>query len=191
LITIVIASQKGGVGKTTLTGHLAVEAERQGVGRVAMIDTDPQANLTGWFGVREAETPTLARLLPSGIRATLDALKAAGIDMVFVDTPPAITETIAAAIAEADIVVIPTKPSPHDIRAIGATAELVERARRPMVFVVNQAIPRSKLKNDAIKALSQHGTLAAVEIDPDSAATGEITALWAYLAKRLEWVKRS
>jgi cellulose biosynthesis protein BcsQ len=40
-----------------------------------MIDTDSQANLSGWFGVREAETPVLVRLLPGGLRATLEALK--------------------------------------------------------------------------------------------------------------------
>ena len=39
---IVFASQKGGSGKTTLSGHIAVEAERQGAGPVALIDTDPQ-----------------------------------------------------------------------------------------------------------------------------------------------------
>jgi chromosome partitioning protein len=40
--TIVLASQKGGAGKTTTARHLAVEAERQGEGPVALIDTDPQ-----------------------------------------------------------------------------------------------------------------------------------------------------
>ena len=40
--TVVIASPKGGTGKSTLTGHLAVEAERQGCGPVAIVDTDPQ-----------------------------------------------------------------------------------------------------------------------------------------------------
>ena len=43
--TIVIASQKGGSGKTTLSGHLAVEACRAGVGPVSLIDTDPQGSL--------------------------------------------------------------------------------------------------------------------------------------------------
>jgi chromosome partitioning protein len=43
--TIVIASQKGGSGKTMLAAHLAVEAER--VGDVAwVIDTDRQATLS-------------------------------------------------------------------------------------------------------------------------------------------------
>ena len=38
---IAFASQKGGVGKTTLVGHLAVEAEHRDAGPVALIDTDP------------------------------------------------------------------------------------------------------------------------------------------------------
>lgn len=207
--TIVVASQKGGVGKTTLTGHLAVEAERQGVGPVAMIDTDPQANLSGWFGVREAETPVLVRLLPGGLRATLSALADAGIALCLIDTPPAITESIAATVGEADLVLIPAKPSPHDLRAVGATVDIVEKAKKPMIFVVNQAVSRSKLKVDAVRALSQHGPLAPVdvhnrvdfaasmtdgrtacEVDAKSPAAEEIHQLWAYIATRLDRVTK-
>ncbi|WP_293549010.1 division plane positioning ATPase MipZ [Parvibaculum sp.] len=36
---IAFASQKGGSGKTTLAGHIAVEAERVGAGPVALVDT--------------------------------------------------------------------------------------------------------------------------------------------------------
>jgi chromosome partitioning protein len=39
--TLVIASQKGGVGKTTIAEHLGVMAEAKGAGPVALIDTDP------------------------------------------------------------------------------------------------------------------------------------------------------
>lgn len=43
--TIVIANRKGGVGKTTLTTHLAVHLARAGL-RVVAVDGDPQGNLT-------------------------------------------------------------------------------------------------------------------------------------------------
>jgi hypothetical protein len=56
---LTIASQKGGAGKTTLTAHLAVEAERTGAGPVAVVDTDPQGSLAAWWNSREAPTPSL------------------------------------------------------------------------------------------------------------------------------------
>ncbi len=46
--TVVVASQKGGVGKTTIAGHLGVMAELSGDGPVALIDTDPQGSLASW-----------------------------------------------------------------------------------------------------------------------------------------------
>lgn len=54
---IVLASQKGGAGKTTTARHIAVEAERQGEGPVALIDVDPQGGLARWWNRRAAETP--------------------------------------------------------------------------------------------------------------------------------------
>ncbi|CAZ90399.1 ParA-like (IncC) ATPase [Thiomonas arsenitoxydans] len=46
--TIVVANQKGGVGKTTLAVHLACRAHERGA-RVLMIDLDSQASLTRYF----------------------------------------------------------------------------------------------------------------------------------------------
>ena len=57
---IVFASQKGGVGKTTLTANLGVAAEIAGDGPAVLIDTDPQGSLAAWWNAREAETPALA-----------------------------------------------------------------------------------------------------------------------------------
>ncbi|MCZ6744698.1 MAG: ParA family protein, partial [Alphaproteobacteria bacterium] len=58
---LAIASQKGGVGKTTLAGHIAVQAERMGAGPVALIDTDPQGSLADWWNDRVADTPVFAQ----------------------------------------------------------------------------------------------------------------------------------
>ena len=85
--TIVIASPKGGTGKSTLAGHLAVEAERQGCGPVAIIDTDPQGTLSDWWNARQAPTPLFAAVDTSQLPLRLEALRDHGIELVLIDTP--------------------------------------------------------------------------------------------------------
>jgi chromosome partitioning protein len=201
---IAFASQKGGVGKTTLAGHLAVEAERQGAGPVALLDTDPQGSLAAWWNTRAAETPLFASVSIHNLSEHLTLLAGEGISLVMIDTPPAITENIRAVVATADLVVIPTRPSPHDLRAVGATVDLVERAGKPMIFVVNAATARAKITGDAAIALSQHGTVAPVtlhqrvdfavsmidgrtagELDANSNSAKEIAELWIYVNTRI------
>jgi len=53
---ITVANQKGGVGKTTSTMNLGVALARMGK-RVLLIDSDPQANLTSYLGIRPGEEP--------------------------------------------------------------------------------------------------------------------------------------
>lgn len=201
---IVLANQKGGAGKTTLTGHLAVQAEADGMGPVALIDTDPQGSLSEWWNERKAVTPVFAAVELDSLTTHLGALRAQGIKLVIIDTPPAVTETIRKVIAVADLVVIPSRPSPHDLRAVGSTIALVEEAGKPMIFVVNGAAVRAKITADAAIILSQHGKVAPVtvfqrtdfaqsmidgrtaqELDPKSRSAAEISELLAYVRKQL------
>jgi len=55
------------------------------------------------------------------------------------DTPPSIAPTIAGVVAVAQLVVIPVRPSPNDLRAVGSTVDVAVAGRKPMVFVVNGA----------------------------------------------------
>ena len=202
--TMVVASQKGGVGKTTIAGHLAVMAESAGAGPVALIDTDPQGSLSSWWNERKAETPVFASVDIAQLADHLQQLKKAGIKLAIIDTPPAVTETIRQVLAVADLVLIPTRPSPHDLRAVGSTVSLVEAVGKRMVFVINGAAQRAKITGEAAIALSQHGTVAPVtlyqrtdfaasmidgrtaqEIDPISRSAGEIVELWKYVDTQL------
>ncbi len=140
---IVLASQKGGAGKTTLAAHLAIAAEAAGAGRAVLIDTDPQGSLSAWWNVRESDSPSLATTTIADLPQKLSSLKTAGFAVAVIDTPPAITDSIRAVVATADLVLIPTRPSPHDLRAVGSTVEIVQAEEKPFIFVVTQAKPHT------------------------------------------------
>ncbi len=202
---LALASQKGGSGKTTLSGHLAVEAQRAGAGPVVLIDIDPQGSLADWWNEREAEMPAFAQTTVGRLASDLAVLRQQGFRLAVIDTPPAITMAIQSVISVAELIVVPTRPSPHDLRAVGATVDLCERAGKPLIFVVNGATPKAKITSEAAVALSQHGTVAPVtlhhrtdfaasmidgrtvmEVDPNGRSSQEVQALWQYLADRLE-----
>ena len=71
-------SQKGGSGKTTLSGHVAVQAERAGAGPVALVDTDPQGSLADWWNVRSHETPVFVRTTVEQLGDTVEMLRMQG-----------------------------------------------------------------------------------------------------------------
>jgi chromosome partitioning protein len=201
---LVLASQKGGSGKTTLSGHLAVEADQAGIGPVALIDTDPQGSLSHWWNARAASSPHFAKVGLLDLGEALAQLKAAGVKLAVIDTPPAITSSISEVVKHADLVVVPTRPSPHDLRAVGATVDIAERHGKPLIFVVNGATPRARITGEAAIALSQHGTVAPVtlhhrvdfaasmvdgrtvgEVVAKSQSTREVRDLWLYIQDRL------
>lgn len=156
---VVVANQKGGAGKTSLTRNLAVAAGED----VAVIDRDPQGSLTSWWNRRAADTPALVPV--SGTLAeTLDALREAGARLVFIDTPPAANANLTGIIALADLVVIPCRPTPDDLDAVGPTLDIIADARKQFIFVLTQATARTKLALEAVPELAQHGRVAPTVI---------------------------
>ncbi len=201
---LAIASRKGGSGKTTLTGHLSVEAERRGHGPVAIMDVDPQGSLADWWNERVDPAPVFVNTSLETLAADIERLRAAGIKTVIIDTPPAITGAIRQVVDVCDLVLIPTRPSPHDLRSVKATVALVEDMDKPLVFVINAATPRARITKEAVVALSQHGPLApslihqrvdfassmidgrtVMELPGAPLATQEIERTWEYLASRM------
>lgn len=200
---IVVAAQKGGSGKTTLTRSLAVAASQEGR-RVLMLDLDPQQSLREWWQGREGEAPVMldADPPPGRLGATLDAVRPR-FDVVLVDTPPSVSPWLADVLALADLVLVPVRPSPDDVRAARGTLALLASTGRPFAFVLSQATTRARLTEDVAQALARHGrvapsTLGARVAYAESAGTGqgvtetgdpraaqEVRDLWAYVQEQL------
>lgn len=200
----VMAAQKGGTGKTTLSANLSIAAINAGAGPVYLYDGDPQQTLTScWAGPRKQDVPTLMTGSIQNLTAALAEMKQQS-GTLLVDTPPSLGREIAALIALADFVLVPVQPSPVDLDAAGATVDLLVRANKPFCFVLNRASKRSRWTVPVITGLSQHGPVSPVlvhdwtslrdgfmdgtsilETAPASDAATEITALWAYLDSRL------
>ena len=202
--TIVITSPKGGTGKSTIAGHLAVEAERRRAGPVAIVDTDPQGSLAEWWNAREAQAPLFATVSTDELPARLTALDVHGAQLVIIDTPPAFTPATHKTLAVADLVIVPLRPSPHDLRSVGTILEAVEGQGKPYIFVLNAATPRTTIAVEAVRALAQHGKVApatlhnridfatsmvdgrtAGELRTRSRSAGEVAELWVFVNKQL------
>jgi chromosome partitioning protein len=142
--TIVVNSQKGGSGKTSLCAHLAVEAERAGDGLVYLIDTDPQGTLSTWHEARAAATPHRVEVKLADLEPSLNTLAQRDAELCFIDTAPNRTDE-AGLFELADLVLVPVRPSPSDLWAVAATVAALKRAGTPFLFVLNQATANANM----------------------------------------------
>lgn len=138
---ISIVSNKGGVGKTTLSVNLAAAAEIAGL-RTAIIDLDPQSSAELWKDVRGEKGPSVYGVKWGRLKEAVKAAEADGFDLVIIDTPPKIEDAITPAAKLADFCLIPVVPSAPDLQAIGATMALFDRFNVQAAVVLN-ACPNS------------------------------------------------
>lgn len=117
---ISLVNTKGGVAKTMSTMYIASALRRKG--SVWVWDADPQGSATEWAslatqGGDALEYPVTPVNVPLLRSAQYDT------DYVVVDTPPGEPRIIEAAVAASDVVIVPTKPDPADIRRMWATLD--------------------------------------------------------------------
>ncbi len=207
---VAFLNQKGGVGKTTLSLHLAGAWAAQGR-RVVLIDADPQGSALDWSERRSHEG--LPRSF-STIGLARDTLHreapelARDADMIVIDGPPRVAGLLRSALLAADLVLIPVQPSPFDGWASAEMLALLTEARiyRPELaarFVLNRRGARTIIARETAETLAYHdppllaatigqrvvfadaaqsGRLAS-EIDDDSPAAREIAALAAEIGR--------
>ena len=148
---ITIAHQKGGVGKSTLALNLSYRFSKDV--KTALTDVDPQGTIMN-----------LQELVEDFDIINFDSMKklrSSEYDVVFIDSPPYIIDTIQPIFEESDFVLVPTKVGVPDIMAISTTIELIKNAQKrnkdlKAAIVLNMLKPNVKIKEQAIEQLEKY-----------------------------------
>jgi chromosome partitioning protein len=199
---IALLARKGGTGKTTLAVHLAIIAAESGR-RVLLVDTDPQRSAGDWWRARQSDAPQLVECASRRVPEILRVAEQDGVDLVVVDTRPSVEADTAEIARLADLVLLPVRPGILDLRAIGATVDVLQAVKARAAIVLN-AVPASRgfgengLTTEARRALQGYGLpmvsvaignrvalahalidgRAVTEFEPDGKAAGELRKLF-------------
>ena len=155
---LALLNQKGGVGKSTISVHIAASLAKRGR-RIMLVDADPQGSALDWSASRQAEPlfpviglprPNLHKEIPNHVGRYED---------VVIDGPPRVNELTRSALLAADMVLIPVQPSPYDVWAAKEIVDLIREAvvfkeKLKSAFVINRKIVNTAIGRDVVEALA-------------------------------------
>ncbi len=157
--TVLVATSKGGVGKTTIATHLAAQAALDGH-RTVLVDADPQGSSTRWA---ERRADLEAAVLPlDGTRRTWLKQVPEDTHRMVIDAPAGATvDSLELFLEHADALIVPVLPSTLDIDAtvpfLNAIAKhpRVRRGQLRVGLVGNRLKPWTNASQQAVELLQQ------------------------------------
>ncbi|MEI7035151.1 ParA family protein [Fulvimonas yonginensis] len=179
MLTVLVASSKGGCGKSTLVTQLASHWAQQGK-RTAIVDTDRQGSSYRW-----------ATLRPEGMPGVLGLEGRRGLhrlppdtERVLVDTPAGVGEReLEPLLDQVSVALVPVLPSSFDLHAtldflaqLAAMAQ-VRRGKLAVALVGNRLKPWTHASQDALAQLAEAAPFPVTAQLRDSQAYVLLTAL--------------
>lgn len=209
--TISLVSQKGGVGKSTLSIHLAVAFAHAGY-NTCLLDLDPQSSVAEWGDARELANPFVKSVNAARLSKEIDGLAQEGADVVILDTAPHAETAAMDAIRISDLVLVPFQPSIMDIRAMNTTVKMLGLVPKVKAYAVLNGVQHHSLQaaEEAATTIATHLKLpvaplafgervafsrclitgqAAQEIDPSGKAANEVDIFFQWVRKQLDQKK--
>ncbi len=166
---LLLASAKGGSGKTTTALNLAVFAAHAGM-RVLLLDLDTQRTLSRWHARRPTQAPALqlrSADLRNASQVLADIEATADVHLVVIDTPPGIDDhpkETRMLVYKADFVLIPTSQGTPDVDSVVEWMSFVRRERRRAAFVLNRTQRSFTSFRDAKSRLVKAGSLCPIDV---------------------------
>jgi len=172
----------------------------------AILDLDPQGTAYAWSKRREDENPPVISVTAANYRDQWQALHEAGADLVIIDTPARLQDTVMNAAEIADLVIVPAKATIKDIERVEDSIKLAcMSAAKPTFVVFNQVRPQKSRSEDAEAAIkaqrfpvcpvrlgfrvafedSDMTGQTPLETEPAGKAADEIKKLYRYVKKAL------
>jgi chromosome partitioning protein len=155
--TFLVASSKGGAGKTTLATNLAAHYDLDGK-RTVLVDADRQHSATRW-GEKRAGLPS-AVLPIDGSRKGWEKAVPNDTQVMVVDAAAGdMAEDLEAFLERADAVIVPVNPSMIDLEAtVGFLNSLakhsrVRKGKLPVALVGNRLKPWTSASQQAMEQL--------------------------------------
>lgn len=207
MLVVSILARKGGTGKSTAVRCLAVEALKAGR-RVVIVDIDPQPTCHRW-GQRRAAAgiPVPLVVVPGagGLSAQIEAFRAQGVELVFIDTPPTATPTVNAALDASTAAIVVTRPNPEDLESVQESLRVAGAQKRRCGVILWQSPPDKRVRaatlaREALAAMGAEICPTAVsasisypyayaegltpqEREPEGRARAELAEVWGWLQR--------
>ena len=138
--TIVFASPKGGVGKSTAAVLLATEIANHGAA-VTVIDADPNKPLSQW-AIRPGKPDMLTVIASASEDTIIDTIEKAALQTAFVivDLEGTASMMVGYAMSRADLVIIPAQGSHLDASEAAKAIKLVRAQERAFGKTIRYAV---------------------------------------------------
>ena len=180
---LAFTNSKGGVGKSTLSVHMAVHLREQGRS-VALVDADVQASSSKWLREVSPEFEPFRLQTPDDLLEQIPALRDQ-FEFIVIDGPAGLSEVTRAALFVSDVTFLPCGPSALDLWAAGEAVRVVRQAQAirkgpPLaVLIPNKLQVRHRLSRELVQTGRSLGIpvasgLRLLQAYADAAGQGQV-----------------